>query len=60
MAQVGIMNCQCGHSASKPEMKAKSRWVITCIREGCPALTQAGTKHRAIEAWNEIHSRQLN
>ncbi len=56
---MNISNCSCGAAASEAQKKGRRMWVITCGRDGCPALVQTTTKKMTIEKWNELASRRL-
>lgn len=56
---MGISNCSCGGVATEAKKKGHRIWVITCCRDGCPALVQKTTKQQTIEKWNEMAAKRL-
>lgn len=54
-----ISYCRCGAVATEAQKKGHRMWVISCCRDGCPALVQTTAKRQTIERWNEMSARRL-
>lgn len=55
---MAISSCSCGAAATDAQKKGRRMWVITCCRDGCPALVQTTTKKMTVEKWNEMSGRR--